>query len=56
MKTDFIADTNILIYIHEGNKIIEPFIQFDFSISFIAEVELLGFKGISDDEDLNLES
>ncbi len=25
MRIDFIADTNFLIYVHEGNKIIEPF-------------------------------
>jgi len=46
MKIDFIADTNFLIYVHEGNKIIEPFLDYNFGISFISEVELLGFKGI----------
>lgn len=28
MKIDFIADTNFLIYVHEGNKIIEPLLNF----------------------------
>ena len=42
MKIDFIADTNFLIYIHEGNDIVEPFLDYSFGISFISEVELLG--------------
>lgn len=29
MKIDFIADTNFLIYVHEGNKISEPFLDYD---------------------------
>lgn len=47
MKIDFIADTNFLIYIHEGNKIVEPFLEYNFGISFVTEIELLGFHGIS---------
>ena len=54
MKIDFIADTNFLIYIHEGNKIVEPFLEYDFGISFISEIELLGFKGISKSDDSKL--
>jgi hypothetical protein len=46
MKIDFIADTNFLIYLHEGNKIIEPFLEYDFGVSFISEIELLGFPRI----------
>lgn len=56
MKIDFIADTNILIYIHEGNKIVEPLLEYNFGISFITEVELLGFKGISKTDELKLKS
>lgn len=52
MKIDFIADTNFLIYLHEGNPIIKPFLEYNFGISFISEVELLGFKGIQADEEL----
>jgi len=48
MKIDFLfADTNFLIYVHEGEKLTEPFLAFDFGISFISEVELLGYKGDS---------
>jgi len=54
MKIDFIADTNFLIYIHEGNRIVEPFLQYNFGISFISEVELLGFHNITRSEELKL--
>lgn len=54
MKIDFIADTNFLIYLHEGNKLIEPFLNYNFGISFISEVELLGFKNITPQEETKL--
>lgn len=44
MNIDFIADTNFLIYLHEGNKMVEPFLEYSFGISFISEIELLGYK------------
>jgi len=46
MKIDFIADTNFLIYVHEGNPFVEPFIEYDFGVSFITELELLGFRDL----------
>lgn len=54
MKIDFIADTNFLIYLHEGNQTIEPFIEYDFGISFISELELLGFQGLTRQEESKL--
>ncbi len=54
MRPDFIANTNILIYIHEGNQNILPFLDFAFGISFITEIELLGFKGIREEEEIKL--
>ena len=54
MKIDFIADTNFLLYVHEGNPNVTPFLNYNFGISFISEVELLGFKGISEFEELKL--
>lgn len=54
MKIDFIADTNFLIYIHEGNEIVESFLHYNFGISVISEIELLGFKGISENEEKKL--
>jgi len=47
MKIDFIADTNFLVYVHEGNQIVADFLDFNFGISFISEIELLGFKGLN---------
>jgi predicted nucleic acid-binding protein len=54
MKIDFVADTNFLVYVHEGNENIIPFLNYNFGISFITEVELLGFKGISKDQETKL--
>lgn len=56
MKVDFFADTNFLIYVHEGNKTIEPFLPFNFAVSFVSEVELLGYKGITEEEEEKLKS
>ncbi len=47
MKIDFVADTNFLIYVHEGNEIVMPFLKYNFGTSFISEIELLGFKNIT---------
>ncbi len=35
---------------------IEPFLEYNFGISFISEVELLGFKGISKSEEMKLKN
>ena len=51
LRIDFISDTNILIYVHEGNKLIEPFLKYNFGISFITEIELLGFGGLTSIEE-----
>lgn len=54
MKIDFIADTNFLVYVHEGNDKVLPFLNYIFGVSFITEVELLGFKGITKVEEAKL--
>lgn len=54
MKIDFIADTNFLVYIHDGNEVVEHFLDYNFGISFISEIELLGFKGITKVEETKL--
>lgn len=46
MRIDFIADTNFLIYLHEGNAVVESFLDYNFGVSFVSEIELLGFSGI----------
>lgn len=55
MKIDFVADTNFLIYIHEGNEIVKPFLAYNFGISFISEIELLGFPNLSKVSETKLE-
>ncbi len=44
---DFLADTNFLIHINQGNPIVEPFINYNFAVSFITEIELLAAFNIS---------
>ena len=39
---DFLADTNFLIHINQGNAIVEPFVGYNYALSFISEIELLG--------------
>ncbi|MBP6432248.1 MAG: type II toxin-antitoxin system VapC family toxin [Ferruginibacter sp.] len=43
----YLADTNILLYIISGNSNIKSYINADFYISEITEIELLGNKGVS---------
>jgi hypothetical protein len=33
---DFFADTNFLIHVHEGNRIVEPFLDYTFAASYIS--------------------
>ncbi|MCL6461482.1 MAG: PIN domain-containing protein [Flavobacterium micromati] len=54
MKIDFIADTNFLIYLHEGKSFVEPFLNYNFGISFISEIELLGHKNITQQDENSL--
>jgi predicted nucleic acid-binding protein len=56
MKIDFIADTNILVYVHEGNELVKPLLDYHFGISFITEVELLGFNGLTAMEEHDLKA
>jgi predicted nucleic acid-binding protein len=51
--TKYLADTNILLYIISGNSSVKSYINSDFYISEITEIELLGNKGVSK-EDLNI--
>ena len=47
---DLIIDTNIAIYVLEGNPLIEPFMTYSAGISVVSEMELLGRKGILEHE------
>lgn len=47
---DFLADTNFIIYLLEGNKQAALFADNTFAISVVTEMELLGHYQISKDE------
>jgi predicted nucleic acid-binding protein len=44
---DFLADTNFIIHLNEGNPLVEPFLDYNFGVSFVSEIELLGAFSIS---------
>ena len=56
MKADFLADTNFMIYIHEGNPIVSQFLNYQCAISFITEVELLGFNNLTPIQEKKLQN
>jgi predicted nucleic acid-binding protein len=44
----YLADTNVLLYVIAGNIAVSEYINDEFYISEITEIELLGNKGITD--------
>jgi predicted nucleic acid-binding protein len=44
----YLADTNVLLYVIAGNIAVSDYINDEFYISEITEIELLGNKGITD--------
>jgi len=44
---NFLADTNFIIHLNEGNPLVEPFLDYAFGVSFVTEIELLGSFSIS---------
>ncbi len=54
--TDFLADTNALIYLLDGNSCMSPFLQNKLAFSVISEMELLSFSGITAEEETNIKS
>lgn len=56
MRIDFVADTNFIIYLQEGKGFIKPFLDYNFGISFITEVELLGYPNITELEIKKIEN
>lgn len=51
---NFLADTNFLIHLNQGNPIVEPFLDYEFGVSFITEIEMLGSFSISKTKKLQL--
>ena len=54
--TDFVADTNALIYLLDGNSCMSPFLQSKLAFSVISEMELLSLSGITATEESNIKS
>lgn len=50
MKIDFLADTNILINLLEGDMRLLIYTEKLLAVSFISEIELLGMKNITKDQ------
>jgi len=46
----FVADTNFLIDVHEGNPKVEPFLDGTVVVSVISEIELLGWYKLTTEE------
>lgn len=45
--TNLLVDTNFLIYLLNGHRSVQPYLNKNFFISEISEMEILGVKGIS---------
>lgn len=52
---DLVVDTNILIYLHEANPIVSPYINSSWCCSVITEIELLGAQKLSPVEKIKLQ-
>jgi hypothetical protein len=52
----FVADTNFLIDIHQGNPKVEPFLDGTAIVSVISEIELLGWYKLTQEEKRALRS
>jgi predicted nucleic acid-binding protein len=47
---NYVADSNIILYILEGNDSVSPYLDYSFAISVISEIELLGWHKIQTSE------
>ena len=48
---NFVADTNALIYLLNGNTCMTPYLDKNLSYSVISEMELLSYSGITESEE-----
>lgn len=53
---DFLADTNALIYLLNGNQCMSMYLEKCLAFSVISEMELLSFHGISENEEIFIKS
>ena len=54
--TNFLADTNALIYLLNGNQCMSNYLQKNLYVSVISEMELLSYSGITPDEEMHIKS
>lgn len=52
----FVADTNALIYLLNGNTCMTPYLDKNLSYSVISEMELLSYSGITKSEENSIKS
>ncbi len=53
---DFVADTNALIYLLNGNSCMAPYLEKSLAYSVISEMELLSYSGITPEEENSIKS
>lgn len=51
---DFLADTNALIYLLNGNSCMVPYLEKNLALSIISTMELLSFSGITETEEQSI--
>ena len=52
----FLADTNALIYLLNGNSCMSPYLEKTLAVSVISEMELLSYSGISKKDEENIKA
>ena len=52
--TDYLADTNAVLYFLSGNECMKPYVFSRFAFSVISEMELLSFPKITEDEEARI--
>ncbi len=52
----YLADTNAIIYLLNGNDCMKPFLSEQLYVSIITELELLSFSDITEQEEINIRS
>lgn len=53
---NFLADTNALIYLLNGNSCMSPYLEKTLAVSVISEMELLSYSGISKKDEENIKA
>ena len=52
--TEFLADTNAIIYLLKGNACMKPYLDTRIALSVISYMELLSFSGITQQEERSI--